>query len=290
MRLLHAETLCFHEFYGADIPAYAILSHRWEDEEVTYQDFTRVTSSSAWQRMTASGRKARDVADRKGFDKILRCCQQARSDGLDYVWVDTCCIDKSSSAELSESINSMFKWYQESEVCYAYLSDVHTDSRDYLFSGPFWFLKSQWWTRGWTLQELIAPRILKFFVHGSDGWLEIGTKTSLLGLVASRTGIDEGILCGRNLNECAIATRMSWASDRQTTRIEDMAYCLLGIFNVNMPLLYGEGDKAFIRLQVHTQTTFASLCWLLTLIGRDHETFRRPDTLHLASGACIYHS
>jgi hypothetical protein len=157
-----------------------------------------------------------------------------------------------------------------SAVCYVYLSDVHATPTDEAEDpDQFWreeivassisqFNSSKWWTRGWTLQELIAPRSLVFFAYVPGGWMEIGDRISLLDLVVGRTGIDEGILRGRDLEECAIATRMSWASDRQTTRVEDIAYCLLGIFNVNMPLLYGEGGKAFIRLQVHIQTTFAS--------------------------------
>jgi hypothetical protein len=111
--------------------------------------------------------------------------------------------------------------------------------------------KSKWWTRGWTLQELIAPKTVKFFANGKNGWLEIGDKRSLLDMTASRTGIDRGILCGLHPGKCSIAMRMSWVSERETTRIEDMAYCLLGLFGVNMPLLYGEGQKAFLRLQVY---------------------------------------
>ncbi|KAF2028096.1 HET-domain-containing protein [Setomelanomma holmii] len=218
MRLLHATTQEFHEFVGTDIPAYAILSHRWEDEEVTYQEVKN---------------ELQKAKKKKGFEKVQQCCTHALKEGLDYVWVDTCCIDKSSSAELSEAINSMYQWYRLSTVCYAFLSD---DSR--------------WWTRGWTLQELIAPQIVKFFGSGLRNWIRIGGKRSLLSAVADRTGIDREILRGADPKVCSVSMRMSWASGRETSRPEDMAYSLIGIFGVNMPLLYGEGTKAFVRLQV----------------------------------------
>jgi hypothetical protein len=154
----------------------------------------------------------------------------------------------------------VYQWYQKSALCYAYLSDIqpsvstHT-GRHWITSSPVArseIAQSKWWTRGWTLQELIAPRIVKFFANGGQqGWIEIGDKRSLLDLTASRTGIDRGVLCGQDVRECSAAMRMSWASERETTRIEDLAYCLLGLFGVNMPLLYGEGQKAYLRLQVN---------------------------------------
>ncbi|KAE8868187.1 hypothetical protein PTNB29_02098 [Pyrenophora teres f. teres] len=260
MRLLRAMDMQFSEFEGNSTPPYAILSHRWESEEVTYQELRLSTR--------ATRRKA-------GYKKIQQSCQQALKDGIRFVWVDTCCIDKTSSSELSEAINSMYEWYQKSQVCYAYLSDVQTwpsykaeDATGHWVNNDDYFLaeesnlrpmheqpillvmKSKWWTRGWTLQELIAPRSVTFYVNAAHGWNKIGTKISLVELVASRTGINHGVLRGQNVNECSIAERLSWASERQTTRTEDLAYCLLGIVGVNMPLLYGEGAKAFLRLQV----------------------------------------
>jgi hypothetical protein len=174
---------------------------------------------------------------------------------------DTCCIDKSSSAELSEAINSMYAWYQRGVVCYAYLSDVQLWSTyqpedadgAWVAENPeavLQVMKSRWWTRGWTLQELIAPPSVVFYAATSQGWSKIGTKGSLIDLVAARTGIRDDILRGLDVKKCSVAQRMSWASQRETTRTEDLAYCLLGIFGVNMPLLYGEGSKAFLRLQV----------------------------------------
>ncbi|KAH9213242.1 heterokaryon incompatibility protein-domain-containing protein, partial [Leptodontidium sp. 2 PMI_412] len=232
MRLLDTTTLELHEFFGSDIPYYAILSHRWEDDEVTFQDLVNGIGPS-----------------RKGYLKVQGCCRKAARDGWRYAWVDSCCIDKSSSAELSEAINSMFQWYRGSQVCYAFLSDVpegltikkHHKKRSK-------FRKSKWWTRGWTLQELLAPRKVVFY---DCGWGEIGTRGYLQGLVHSITGIRDL----DNFMQASIARKMSWASKRKTKRVEDQAYCLLGIFNVNMPPLYGEGQKAFERLQLEILKT-----------------------------------
>ncbi|KAE9367095.1 HET-domain-containing protein, partial [Stipitochalara longipes BDJ] len=224
MRLLSTSTLAIQEFFGQSIPQYAILSHRWEDEEVTFQDL-----------------QAGEGLDKKGFLKIEGCCNQAAFDGWEYVWIDSCCIDKTSSAELSEAINSMFEWYRQSVVCYVYLSDV-----PYIASEAHAKLhQSKWWTRGWTLQELIAPKHVLFY---NCEWMEIGTKRSMEVLISSITGISREHL--RNYAQASVAQKMSWASRRETTRKEDEAYCLMGIFNVHMPLLYGEGSKAFRRLQL----------------------------------------
>lgn len=153
-------------------------------------------------------------------------------------------IDKSSSAELSEAINSMYRWYQNAEVCYAYLSDVST--KEWPEGEKSDFARSRWFTRGWTLQELIAPAVVRFY---SSGWCFIGTKYDLRELLFVVTGIDIDILKGAHPQVMSIAKKMSWASNRNTTRKEDTAYCLMGLFGVNMPLLYGEGDEASIRLQ-----------------------------------------
>jgi hypothetical protein len=217
-----------YEFSPNAIPSYAILSHTWGegDEEVKLQD------------LGAPG-----VERKAGYAKIKGCCRQAQMDGLVYAWVDTCCIDKTSSAELSEAINSMFRWYANADVCYTYLVDVPSslDPND-LAS----FRSSRWFTRGWTLQELIAPENVVFYTRE---WEKLATKRELTRTISAVTGIHEDILLGRDLTEVSIANRMSWASRRVTTRPEDIAYCLLGIFGINMPLLYGEDQKAFIRLQ-----------------------------------------
>jgi len=157
----------------------------------------------------------------------------------------------------------MYVWYERSTVCYVYLSDVRLrpfhnvedGDENWISQKPEFVshvMNSKWWTRGWTLQELIAPTSVVFYAHGLTGWSKLGTKSSLLELIAARTGIDDSILRGLDVSKSSVAQRMSWASGRETTRTEDLAYCLLGIFGVNMPLLYGEGSKAFIRLQVST--------------------------------------
>lgn len=182
--------------------------------------------------------------EKKGYEKIKRCCEVAAADGFYYVWIDTCCIDKTSSAELSEAINSMYQWYQDAETCYAYLADVFLEMqpRDLTYA----FERSRWFTRGWTLQELIAPSTIIFF---DASWHDIGTKVSLLAKISDITGINIGALSNANLEHFSVAQRMSWASKRKTTRVEDAAYCLMGIFGINMPMLYGEGLRAFVRLQ-----------------------------------------
>jgi hypothetical protein len=208
------------------ITPYAILSHTWgeDDQEVNFEDLKN-----------GSG-KTKD-----GYRKLQFCGEQATRDGLQYFWVDTCCIDKSSSTELSEAINSMFQWYKGADVCYAYLVDVSMSSSTASFGD------SRWFTRGWTLQELLAPRVVRFY---SIDWVEIGTKATLSDQIADFTGIPISVLRGKDFADCSLAERMSWASKRSTTRTEDTAYCLMGLFNINMTLLYGEGGpKAFIRLQ-----------------------------------------
>ena len=228
MHLLNASNCQLKYFTSNKIPSYAILSHTWEDSEVSFAD------------MEKSG-----VQGRPEYEKIRRSCQQAHAQDKQYIWIDTCCIDKSSSAELSEAINSMYTWYKKAEICYAYLADVHATSGSEMDKAAF--TKSRWFKRGWTLQELIAPSEIVFF---SSEWIELGTKSSLCEEIAAITGVSASILTHKTLvTSASIAKRMSWASNRETTRVEDVAYCLMGLFEVNMPLLYGEGERAFIRLQ-----------------------------------------
>ncbi|KAF2098426.1 hypothetical protein NA57DRAFT_65911 [Rhizodiscina lignyota] len=211
MRLLDAQAIVIHEFTPDKIPRYAILSHTWRDGEVSFQEMKDFSPEQ--------------LRGKPGYRKILACCNQALSLGIHYVWIDTCCIDKTSSAELSEAINSMFRWYVTASACFACLDDYS--------DGP-------------TPSELIAPVQVTFF--GYD-WISLGTRESLSSIVSCITGIPEDMLHGRNFRMATIAARMSWAANRRTTRPEDMAYCLLGLFDVSMPLLYGEGEGAFIRLQ-----------------------------------------
>jgi hypothetical protein len=175
---------------------------------------------------------------------MKRCGETAAADGWEYAWVDTCCINKKSSAELSGAINSMYQWYQRAEVCYAFISDVPSDDNHHQADSAF--RKNRWFTRGRTLQELLAPKHLTFL--GSD-WKDIGSKFSLRNLISNITKIHIEALEGQHLGVWSVAQRMSWASLRVTIREEDIAYSLMGIFGVNMPLLYVEGEKAFIRLQ-----------------------------------------
>ncbi|KAK0657753.1 heterokaryon incompatibility protein-domain-containing protein [Cercophora newfieldiana] len=230
MRLLNTKNVPqLQEFIGDDdsIPPYAILSHTWEDqEEVTFQALSGPLAG----------------AQKKGFLKIQQTCALAAQNGYDWAWVDTCCIDKLASAELSEAINSMFRWYQNAAVCYVFLSDLEPGA-NLDTSLP----KCRWFTRGWTLQELIAPRVVLFY---DRDWKYRGNKDELADLVARTTRIPKDILSHQTaLSEVAVARRMSWASRRSTTRVEDMAYCLLGIFGVHMSLVYGERNRAFSRLQ-----------------------------------------
>lgn len=238
MRLLHAKSLCFEEFFDNEIPPYAILSHRWEGKEVEFHEFE-----------AAKERDGPEFSKIKCFCSFVSQQPCPRFGYIEWVWIDTCCIDKKSSAELSEAINSMFRWYENSEICYVYLSSVDT--------GPWrvqeqQFRQSPWFTRGWTLQELIAPTLVYFLDHQ---WNIIKEKTELAAEISAITGIGQDYLNlsqGRwtLLDQTSIATKMSWVSRRKTSRLEDMAYCLLGIFDINMPLLYGEGSKAFMRLQL----------------------------------------
>jgi Heterokaryon incompatibility protein (HET) len=230
-----------------NIPRYAILSHTWgdDDEEVTLKDLT-----------DGSGKT------KTGYKKIQFCAEQAARDGLRYFWVDTCCIDKSNNNELSEAINSMFRWYRNAEKCYVYLSDVSTNDHDQVNpSLQSWepaFRRSRWFTRGWTLQELIAPISVEFFCLKGT---RIGDKKSLEQHLQEITGIAVQALRGTPLSEFSVDERMSWAKSRQTKREEDQAYSLLGIFDVYMPLIYGERQRAFNRLQeeIYKHTTGRSI-------------------------------
>ncbi|KIW22450.1 uncharacterized protein PV07_12334 [Cladophialophora immunda] len=220
---------------AADIPPYAILSHTWgpDKEEVTAKDL-----------IDGLG------AGKEGYNKIQFCADRARKDGLRHFWIDTCCIDKTNLVELSEAIVSMFRWYTEAQKCYVFLSDVSACKRDHTGdTTQIWesaFRKSRWFTRGWTLQELLAPEQVEFY---SREGVPLGNKDTLGQVVSEMTRIPEIALRGKPLKDFTHEERMRWASGRETKRTEDRAYCLLGIFDVSMPPIYGEGDKAFDRLK-----------------------------------------
>ncbi|KAK5060161.1 hypothetical protein LTR84_010045 [Exophiala bonariae] len=298
MRLLNVETLKLESYHHVETtPPYAILSHVWEEEEVTFQDIDEpflgkdfrelqnrfnelekrfndirqliadsgshvsastsdqslaspVDSSSLGFHDTTSGSaespaliQARRL---KGWSKLEGCCHEAARFGLRHVWIDTCCIDKSNSSELSEAINSMFAWYRDAELCLAYLSDASDVKDAFDHSRP-----SKWFSRGWTLQELLAPSKMLFFQRE---WEPLGTRSYLAYRIEQITMIPSVVLQNGITTvqdkEFSIATKMSWAAQRRTTRSEDRAYSLMGLFEVNMPTLYGEGGQsAFQRLQ-----------------------------------------
>ncbi|TBU40768.1 HET-domain-containing protein [Dichomitus squalens] len=231
MRLLNTNTARLKEFANhEEIPSYAILSHVWQQQEQTLQEVRSLDPQDC----------PRDHVS----PKIRQCCIFAEAEGFEWIWIDTCCIDKTSSAELSEAINSMYAWYAIADVCYVWLHDVDDThpSRHRSFS------KSIWFQRGWTLQELIAPAYVVFL---SRDWHTLGTKQTLAHRIEEITGIDCDVLLRRvELSQISVARRMSWAAFRKTTRLEDRAYSLLGIFDVHIPTIYGEGSNAFLRLQL----------------------------------------
>jgi len=225
MWLINTTTLQLKEFYPSKAPPYAILSHTWGDDEVTFRDMASPSATT-----------------KKGYAKIIQTCRLASGQNLAYAWIDTCCIDKSSSAELTESINSMFKWYEKAEVCYAFLEDLPPGGMDRDAFGS-----CRWFTRGWTLQELLAPRRLHFY---DMEWTVVGFKDDLVDSITAITRIPVDVITGkRPISDYCVGSRMSWSAGRQTTREEDRAYSLLGIFGIAMPLIYGEGPGAFRRLQ-----------------------------------------
>jgi hypothetical protein len=227
MRLINVETFKLEAFVGRTIPKYAILSHTWgtDQEEISFRDVENGRIGNA---------ESRPI-------KLDGCCKQAMHDGLKYVWIDTCCIDRANSTELGEAINSMFRWYQDAFICYTYLSDVPDgDNPKNLVSA---FSSSRWFQRGWTLQELLAPKRLHFY---NSSWSHLGSRSMLSTTIQRITNIPVPLLIGlKPLDSASVAQRMSWAANRATTKKEDIAYCLLGIFGVMMPMIYGEGDEAF---------------------------------------------
>lgn len=228
--------IVFREPTYSDIPTYAILSHTWGKDEVFFQDM----ETNADMNKTMS---------KTGWEKIQFCAEQAAADGLQYFWIDTCCIDKRNLVELGAAINSMFRWYQNAARCYVYLSDVSKPDNG-ADCERLWeeaFRKSRWFTRGWTLQELIAPRLVDFFSLEGE---RLGSKLTLETEIHNITGIAKNALRGYALSNFSTKERRSWAEHRNTTVEEDGAYCLIGIYGVSMVLNYGEGrEHAFRRLE-----------------------------------------
>lgn len=259
-------------------PPYAILSHTWisPKEEITYQDFK-----------TRKKDIVNDAYKQTGWAKLKEYCDRAAKDGWDWAWMDTCCIDKTNSADTQEAINAMFRWYQNASICYAYLGDVDAYGTlnnanlidpDHPRNGDLDEMpemiqvreeqvsekakykmrkevghslrNANWFKRGWTLQELLAPRYLVFM---DKYWHRIGARESWALDIYVVTRIEPKHLNSFNptdFTSCSIAMRMSWASTRKTTVEEDETYSLIGLFGISLPLIYGEGRwQAFHRLQ-----------------------------------------
>ncbi|QYS98748.1 ANK_REP_REGION domain-containing protein [Trichoderma simmonsii] len=287
MRLINVKTFKLEEFLDYQAPPYAILSHTWGDdsEELSF----------------------RDVEDGNinklgiGSVKFRGCCRQAAEDSLGYAWIDTCCIDKTNLVELSEAINSMFRWYQRASICYAFLSDVPSD--DHFKQKSSKFRRSRWFQRGWTLQELLAPKTMRFYgaispsdTHSGQAfvdtnlvqeWHLLGNKGNMSTTIASITGIPRHYLLGITaLHTASVAQRMSWAAHRDTKRKEDLAYCLLGIFNITMPMIYGEGgEQAFFRLQEQIMKVTRDDSILAWGLGTDDSS--TSDTGNITAGRIV---
>ncbi|KAF1834875.1 HET-domain-containing protein, partial [Decorospora gaudefroyi] len=241
MRLLHFDALgrlALADFRGKTIPPYAILSHRWSDSEILIEDISNGTYNEK----------------EEGYRKLQFCAERAAQDELQYFWIDTCCIDKWNLSELSKAINSMFQWYKNAARCYVFLSDVLVSTATEPVQRSDWetsFRASAWFTRGWTLQELIAPESVEFFSREGH---PIGDKESLDQLIHDITGIPLAALRNCPLNEFTRLERRRWAENRRTTEEEDIVYCLLGILGVSMPTAYGEGqESAGSRLQAELE-------------------------------------
>ncbi|ORY08491.1 heterokaryon incompatibility [Clohesyomyces aquaticus] len=287
MRLLRIEelgsfggTYSLDEYIGKNIPPYAVLSHTWgpDSDEVSFKDVRKGKGKS-----------------KAGYQKIHFCAKQAAADGLQHFWVDTCCIDKSSSAELTEAINSMFRWYQHSTKCYVYLADVSVKGlgANDLSRAMTWqtwraaFQRSRWFTRGWTLQELLAPISVVFFSAEGE---KLGDKHSLLQEIHDTSHVPPEALQGRPLHKFSTGERMLWAAKRETKREEDAAYSLLGIFDIQIPLIYGEGrEKAFMRLQRELERESAFARSQSINGARLHNHFLPPSNDAWAVGTLLHH-
>ncbi|KAF5346911.1 hypothetical protein D9758_010118 [Tetrapyrgos nigripes] len=231
--LLDTRTIKLIEFPSDDlVPPYAILSHRWEEgQEISHEEMVQCRSG-----LTTS----LSLSSKSGFEKMVAACTEAREHNHAYIWIDTCCINKGDHGQQSQDINSMFDYYKNSEVCYVYLYDYHYGA------GP---LQSSWFSRGWTLQELLAPSSVEFF---DATWKYCGDRETLSTSMRHITGIGEDVLrlgYGRYMARVGIVERISWAIHRETTKEEDRAYCLLGLLGVTLEPCYGEGEEsAFERL------------------------------------------
>ncbi|CAK3992734.1 Hypothetical predicted protein [Lecanosticta acicola] len=242
MRLLNVDTFTFTDFFGVQPPPYAIASHRWlAGKEAMWEDVQQQKDTGK-----AGYRKV------EGFVSYIK----TQIPFVKWLWIDTCCIKQNSDRELSEAINSMFRWYRDAEVCLAYLEDVTTTDDVATFKGSVWF------KRGWTLQELLAPGLVVFLSkdwdvighkgHSGYGRSRIPVQTGPLleSRIAMITNIPEDVLRDYEASrELDTDKKMNWMTGRETTRGEDLSYCLLGILDVNMNIRYGDGkEKTWARL------------------------------------------
>jgi hypothetical protein len=250
MRLLHQQpdgSLSLTKTLGPkEVPPFAILSHTWslkEDDEVSYQDVIGNT-----------------VSTKKGYQKLLFLMARAHSDGLEYAWLDTCCMNQDSEAERSETVRTMFQWYRKASKCYVYLSDLgpqYDTSPGASAASLKAILDCRWFQRGWTVQELVAPSIVEFY---SASGKYLGDKKDLRLLICLRTGIPESALQGRSMDTFTVDERLSWFDNRVTKREEDMVYASLGLFDAHMPILYGEGlANARLRLRRELDSKMAGM-------------------------------
>jgi hypothetical protein len=234
MRLLHFDTLgklVLTDFHGRTIPPYAILSHRWSDSEILIED------------VLSERYKERE----EGYRKLAFCAKQAAQDKLQYFWIDTCCIDRWNKSERSKAINSMFQWYKNATRCYVFLPDVSVSTATEPVQRSDWevsFCASAWFTRGWTLQELIALVSVEFFSCEGRG---LGDKATLDQLLHDITGIPLEALRNCPLDQFSTSERRRWADNRVTTEEEDIVYCLLGVLGISMSTNYREGKESAIR-------------------------------------------
>ncbi|KAK8024453.1 ankyrin repeat-containing protein [Apiospora rasikravindrae] len=271
MRFINTTTFKFHELSDSDVRnlknGYSILSHRWTwgSGEITYNDVLAMDTK---------------VEAKGGFPKLAGACAVAKTLGYGLIWDDTCCINKTDSVELGEAINSMYRWYAESDVCIAFLEDVVSLEL---------IENSEWFSRGWTLQELIAPKRVRFY---DSNWEFLGDKASLADVLTRKTGIPADVLRNEKPPQaCSVAQRMSWAAMRTTGRLEDRAYSLMGLFDINMPMIYGEREQAFGRLQqqiIAKSTDESIFAWDLDLLESGTREIRHLHTGMLASSPACF--
>ena len=263
MRLLNIEDFKIQDItetskLRAALEQCAIISHRWGKDELTFQKHEERMKSEdyATQQYNPTNTPSFSEGESEGRLKLARACLKARQYSemdLKYIWMDTCCINKQEPNETEKAITSMFRWYSSAKVCFAYLPDVSEDSPQELEKDEHGnvikprvgsFESSDWFTRGWTLQELLAPKAMWFF---DRYWRFLGTKDSMKAQIQNVTGI-EAIYLHRDVSQACMAIKMSWLARRQTKEVEDMAHCMFGLFGINTYVRYGEGEGAFLRL------------------------------------------